>query len=100
MVFTYFFYTIMGMNYSSRGYNTKLNVVVIPRALFLKKSWVFDLTLVWSKIEHLRFCSCMFDVNHSRGKIEHFGSFKKILKVPQDVGGLKKQQKKLKWSHN
>ena len=77
------------MNYSSRGYNTKLNGVVIPRALFLKKSSVFDLTLGWSKIEHLRICTSMFDVNQSRGKIKHFGSFKKIPKVPHDVGGLK-----------
>ncbi len=77
------------MNIGPNGYKTKKFgfVVVTIRVQFLKKCWVFDLTLAQSNIEHPLYLSCLIDLSLSRGNIEQFFKFLKNIDKAQRLFG-------------
>ncbi len=60
------------MNIGPNGYKTKKFGFVTIRVQFLKKCWVFDLTLAQSNIEHPLYLHCLIDLSLTRGNIKQF----------------------------
>ena len=60
------------MNIGSNGWKTKYFGFLTIRVSFLKKCWVFDLTLAQSNIEHPLIFAFLIDLSLSRGYIEQF----------------------------